>query len=76
MSTIFDNENPEQTMDDEGFGGGLLIGLLVFIVFLAAVLYFGIPVFNRMQVNVPAPQIKIDSPQVVVPKRIEIVPAN
>lgn len=78
MTTLLHGKTLEHTNDSENLGGGFLIGLLVFIVFVAAILYFGIPVFNRMQrleVNAPAAQIRADSPQVVVPT-VEVIPAN
>jgi hypothetical protein len=56
MTTIVNNPAPA----NESGGGGFLIGVMVFVVFAAVVLYFGIPLIKQMgsvQVNVPG---KID----------------
>lgn len=79
MTTIVNSTTPTQAPASEGAGSGFLIGILVFIVFLVAVLYFGIPALNRMQpveVNVPATQVNVEAPQVVIPDKVEVVPAE
>jgi hypothetical protein len=76
MTTIVNTTTPGQDSNSEGSGSGLVIGSLVFVAFLAIALYFGYPAIKQMQpmeVNVPAPQITIDSPQVVVPDKVEVV---
>ena len=73
MTTIVNNPAPVQTpapeTQDRG-GTGFLIGAVLLILFVAALLYFGIPAIKRMgpiqiQANVP-------TPQVVVPNNINV----
>jgi len=56
MTTIVNNPPPTS----ESGGSGFMIGAIVLVVFVSVLLYFGIPVFKRMepiQFNVPAPQV-------------------
>jgi hypothetical protein len=58
MTTVVNNPAPSS---DSG-GSGFLIGAIVLVVFIAILLYFGIPAIGRMgpaQVNVPAPQVNV-----------------
>ena len=77
MTTIVNN--PAQTPEhdnSESSGSGFLIGIVVFVVFLAVILYFGIPALNRaqpMEINVPAPQVNVEAPEVVAPDNGEVV---
>ena len=78
MTTVVNNPAPASS--DNG-GVGFLIGILLLIVFVGILLYFGIPAIKNMgpiQVNVPAPQINIPAPQVNVSDKVnvEVVPAE
>jgi hypothetical protein len=64
MTTVVNNPAPAS---DSG-GSGFLIGVIILVVFVVILLYFGIPMIRRMgpvQVNVPAPQV-------VVPDKIDV----
>lgn len=65
MTTIVNNPAPTQ-----GNGGtGFLFGIVIFVLFVLALLYFGIPAIrNRgpIQVNVPAVEINVPTPEVNV----------
>lgn len=59
MTTVVNNPTP--TSSDSG-GSGFLIGIIVFVVFVGILLYFGIPAIKNMgpvQVAVPTPQVNI-----------------
>ena len=56
MTTVVNNTAPAPEGGNGG-GFGFLIGVIVFIGFVAVLLYFGIPAIKRMgpvQVNIPA----------------------
>jgi Na+-transporting methylmalonyl-CoA/oxaloacetate decarboxylase gamma subunit len=58
MTTVVNNPAPQA---DTG-GNGFLIGIIVFIGFVAIFLFFGIPALRRMgpvEVNAPAPQVNL-----------------
>lgn len=60
MTTIVNSPAPAT----ESGGGGFLIGVVVLVVFVLVLLYFGIPAISRMgplQLNVPAPQVNVPS---------------
>ncbi|KKS02714.1 MAG: hypothetical protein UU64_C0011G0037 [candidate division WWE3 bacterium GW2011_GWF2_41_45] len=68
MTTVVNNPAPEK----ESSGSGFFAGVVLIIIFLGVVLYFAIPAIRNMQnqpiqVNVPAPQINVETPEVVVP---------
>lgn len=61
MTTVVNNPAPASEGGDKG-GFGFLIGAVLLIVFVAALLYYGIPAIRNMgpiqiQTNVPAPQV-------------------
>ena len=67
MPTVVNNTAPAPEGGNGG-GFGFLIGIIVFIGFVAVLLYFGIPAIKRMgpvQVNIPAPQV-------VIPDKINV----
>jgi hypothetical protein len=69
MTTIVNNPAPVAAPAEENTGGSsYLIGAIILIGFVMVLLYFGIPVIQRMgpvQLNVPAPQV-------VVPGKIDV----
>jgi hypothetical protein len=78
MTTIINSPTPDSSGNN---GSGFLIGTLILVGLVALVLYFGIPAVRNMgpiQVNVPAPQINVDTPEVVVPDSVDVtvVPAE
>ena len=79
MTTIVNNPIPVSGARSNGGGVGFLIGTLIFVGFLAVLLFFGIPALKNLgplEVNVPAPQVNVAAPQVVVPDKVEVVPAK
>jgi hypothetical protein len=59
MTTIVNNPTPS---NESGGGGGFVIGAIILIVFVAVLLYFGIPAVKNMQpiqLNVPAPEVTL-----------------
>jgi hypothetical protein len=59
MATIVNNT---PTPTENSGGNGFLGGVIIFIVFVVLLIYFGIPVLRNMgpiQVNTPAPQINV-----------------
>ena len=64
MTTIVNSPAPS-----EGSGGsGFLIGVVILVVFVLALLYFGIPMIKQMG---PV-QLEIPAPQVVMPDKIDV----
>lgn len=64
MTTIVNSPTP--TTNSNGFG--FLIGVIIIVGFLGILLFFGIPLLQRMgpiELNVPAPQI-------AVPNKIDV----
>lgn len=64
MTTVVNNPAPTT---DSG-GNGFLIGIIIFIGFIAILLYFGIPAIRRMgpiQLNMPATKV-------VIPDKINV----
>jgi len=79
MSTVVNTPAPVAAPVANTGNYSFLIGVVVLIAFVAVLLYFGIPVIQRMgpiQVNVPAPQINVPAPQVNMPDKLEMVPAE
>lgn len=71
MTTVVNN--PASTSDSGGTG--FLIGAVILVIFVAVLLYFGIPAIQKMgpvQVNVPAPQVKVEAPQIAVPDKVNV----
>ena len=67
MTTVVNNPAPA----NENGGSGFLIGVVIVVIFLGIILYFAIPAINNMQpvqVNVPAPQINVETPEIVIPE--------
>lgn len=64
MSTVVNNPAPT---GDSG-GNSFLIGVILLIVFVVILFYFGLPVIRNMA---PA-QLNIPAPQVVVPDKIDV----
>jgi phage baseplate assembly protein gpV len=80
MTTIVNSAAPTPTSDNGG--SGFLIGAVVIVLFVLALLYFGIPALRRAEpvqvnvatpeVNVPAPEVKVPAPQVNIPDEIDV----
>lgn len=69
MENIVNNPAPVQEVA-KNEGTGFLIGTLVLILFVGVLLYFAIPAIKNMgplQVNVPAPDVKI-----IVPDNVNV----
>ena len=66
MTTIFNN--PVPSSDEGGGGSGFLVGVLLLIVFVGVLLYFGIPVIK----NMGPIQVKIPDTQVVLPDKVDV----
>lgn len=69
MENIVNNPAPAQGSGNSG-GSGFLVGVIVLIIFVGILLYFGIPAIRNMgplQVNVPAPEVKV-----VVPENVNV----
>lgn len=64
MTTVVNNPTPVS----ENGGVGFLIGVIMLIVFVVVLIYFGIPVMRRMQSN----QSVIPAPQIVLPDKINV----
>lgn len=64
MTTVVNNPTPTQ---DSG-GSGFLIGAIILIIFVAVLLYFGIPALK----NMGPIQVNVSAPQVVVPENINV----
>lgn len=64
MTTVVNNPAPAANAD----GSNFLIGVIALIGFVMIILYFGIPVIQRMG----AIQIKVPAPQIVVPEKINV----
>ncbi|MBI2414643.1 hypothetical protein HYV31_02255 [candidate division WWE3 bacterium] len=84
MTTVVNNpvQNPTPVaVVADNSGSGFMIGVVILVLFLLAVLYFGLPIIREMgpvQVNVPAPQITMPAPQIELPNSIDVnvKPAN
>lgn len=75
MTTVINTPTPVEKTE----GSGFLISMVLLIVFVGVLLYFGIPAVQRMrtiQVNVPASQINVPAPQVNMPDKVEVAPAK
>lgn len=60
MTTIVNT--PAPATESSGGGSGFLIGVVILVVFVLVLLYFGIPAISRMgpvQLNVPTPQVNV-----------------
>ena len=69
MTTVVNNPAPVKEDGDRG-GSGFLLGVVLIVIFLGVILYFAIPAINNkepVEINVPATQINVESPEVVVP---------
>lgn len=68
MENVVNNPAPTQEGGDKGTG--FLIGAVILVIFVAVLLYFGIPAIKNMgpvQVNVPAPDVKV-----IVPDNVNV----
>jgi len=75
MTTVVNNPTPTQ---DSG-GSGFLLGAIILVIFVAVLLYFGIPAIKNMgpvQVNTPAPQVVVPSNVNVTTTPAPVVPAK
>lgn len=71
MTTVVNT--PASTSDNSG--NGFLVGIILLILFVAVLLYFGIPAVKNMgplQINVPAPQVNVPAPQIIVPNNVNV----
>ncbi len=78
MTTVVNNPTPIKESGDSG-GSGFLLGTIIIVIFLGIVLYFAVPAIKNMQpveVNVPAPQINVETPEVVIPDSPETTPTE
>jgi hypothetical protein len=64
MTTVVNNPAPVS----ENGGTGFLIGVIMLIVFVVVLIYFGLPAMRRMQSN----QSVIPAPQIVLPDKINV----
>ncbi len=64
MTTVVNNPAPVS----ENGGAGFLIGVIMLIVFVVVLIYFGIPAMRRMQPS----QSVIPAPQIVLPDKINV----
>jgi hypothetical protein len=75
MTTVVNNPTPTQ----ESGGNGFLIGVVIFVIFVSVLLYFGIPAIKNMgpvQINVPAVQVNVPTPQVNIPAPVVPTPTQ
>lgn len=71
MTTVVNN--PASGSNSEG--NGFLVGAIILVMFVAVLLYFGIPAIQNMgpiQVNVPTPQVNVAAPQIAVPDKVTV----
>ncbi len=78
MENVVNNPAPAQGNGNDG-GTGFLIGVIVLIIFVGVLLYFGIPAIRNMgplQVNMPAPEVKVIVPENVNVETTPTAPAQ
>lgn len=78
MTTIVNNPSPVKENGDSR-GGGFLVGIVLIVIFLGALFYFVLPAIRNsepIQVNVPAPEITVETPKIVVPVTPETTPTE
>jgi len=71
MSTIVNNPTPNQ----EGGGNSFVLGIILLIVFIAILTYFGLPYLrqsSQTEVNVPAPEVNVQQPDINIPDQIDV----
>lgn len=67
MATVVNTTNPASS--DNG-GSGFLIGIIILVLALIAIIYIGIPAFNRVRSN-PVP-VNVQAPNIVIPDKIDV----
>lgn len=74
MATIV---NTPASSGDSNSGSSFLVGIVLLILFILALLYFGLPMLNRASApaQAPAPQVnapEVNGPDVNIPDQIDV----
>jgi H+/gluconate symporter-like permease len=68
MTTIVNSPTPAQTTSTGGIG--FLIGAIILVGFFIALIYFGLPMLQRMSSGTV--QLNLPSTEVVIPNKVDV----